>query len=304
MKSALQWSLVILILAVDGCVSRQPQREAGWIRVAQREAVPLSQWAERIRDSRIVILGETHGLIEPIETLRTLLSETNRNGWTHVAFEWSVTDQPALDRFMAGDDAVLEQFRKLYGQLPGATTEYLDTFAFIRERNRAPPSNILQVCAMDVPHPVRNTAEEERDRHMFDRIVALIEASPSHRVLVHCGDSHGAKCGLMEYPTRAGGKQSQPPLGAQLCRRYPGKVISIDVLSHYNPVWWQIKNEAPFPGPVVIPASIRWPNVSSLGLPIWQLPLWHPDSGESVSAKAVFDYVVWWPTSRPGTRKQ
>ncbi|MBI5385180.1 MAG: hypothetical protein HZA90_10890 [Verrucomicrobia bacterium] len=293
-----------LILAAGGCVGRQHQRQDDWVSVARREAIPLWQLAERVRGARIVILGETHALVEPIETLRLLLSETNRHRWTHVALEWSVSDQPALDRFMAGDDAVMKRFRKLYGQLPGATVEYLETFSFIREGNRAHPDHALNLCAVDVPHPVRNVAEEERDRHMFTRIEQILEASPSHRVLVHCGNSHAAKCGLLELPTRAGGKLPQPTLGARLCRRYPGQVVSIHVISRYDPMWWQIQKEAPFLSPVVIPASPRWPDAASLGLPLWGLPLWHPDSpGRTVSAKAIFDYVVWWPTSRAGTRE-
>jgi erythromycin esterase-like protein len=301
------WSFIALILslAAGGCVGRQQQHKADWVRVAYRKAFPLSQLAERVRDSRIVILGETHALVEPIETLRLLLSETNWTGWTHVAFEWAISDQADLDRYMAGDDTVLQRFRKLYGQLPGATTEYLDTFSFIREGNRAQPNRALQVCVVDVPHPVRNVAEEERDLHMFHRIGALVEANPGSRIPIHCGDGHAAKCGLLEYATRAGGKESKPTLGARLCRRYPGKVVSIDVVSRYDPMWWQIKNESPFQSPVVSPVSNRWPDASSLGLPLWGLPHWHPDSADRpVTAKAVFDYVVWWPTSRAGTRGQ
>jgi hypothetical protein len=303
----LRWSLIplILALAAGGCVGHQQRHTADWVSVAHREAFPLSQLAERVRHSQIVILGESHALIEPIVTLRMLLSETNRQGWTHVALEWAISDQASLDRYMAGEDAVLQRFRELYGQLPGATTEYIDTFSFIRQFNRAHPDHAMRVCAVDVPHPIRNVAEEERDRHMFNCIEALVEATPNARILVHCGNGHGAKCGILEYPTRAGGRHSIPPLGALLCRRYPGKVVSIDVLSRYDPMWWQVKNDAPFDSPVAIPTSSRWPNVLSLGLPLWQLPRWNSGSpGSSVSAKAVFDYLVWWPTSRAGTRGQ
>ncbi len=296
----LQWSFIALILALaaDGCVDRQQQHKADGVNVAHRKAFPLSQLAERVHGSRIVILGETHALVEPIETLRILLSETNRQGWTHVAFEWAISDQAGLDRYMAGDDAVLQRFRQLYGQLPGATSEYIDTFSFIRQFNRAHPDHAMRLCAVDVPHPVRNIAEAERDRHMFNCIEALMEATPNSRVLVHCGDGHGAKCGLLEYTARAGGKQCKSTLGALLCRRYPGKVVAIDVLSPYTPLWWQIKEKALFQSPVVIPASTRWPDTKSLGLTTWLQP------GMPVSAKEVFDYVVWWPTSRAATREQ
>ena len=158
---------------------------------------------------------------------------------------------------------------------------------------------------LDVPHPIRNVAEEERDRHMFNCIEALVEATPNARILVYCGSSHGARCGILEYPTRTGDRQSIPTLGALLSRRYPGKVVSVAVLFRYDPMWWQVKNDAPFNNPVVIPTSSRWPDVLSLGLPLWQLPRWDSGSpGSSVSAKAVFDYLVWWPTSRAGTRGQ
>ncbi len=290
---------LILVLLAGGCVGGQQQPKTDGVNVAHRKAFPLSQLAERVRGSRVVIVGETHALVEPIETLRMLLSETNRQGWTHIAFEWAISDQANLDRYMAGDDAVLLRFRKLYGHLPGATTEYFDTFSFVREFNRAHPDHPVRLCAVDVPHPVRNVAEEERDRHMFKCIEALMEATPNSRVLVHCGDGHAAKCGLLEYPTRAGGKQWEPTLGALLCRRYPGTVVAIDVLSPYDPTWSQIKNEAPFQTPVAIPASI-WPDASALGLSTW-----HSDSpSKPVGGKAVFDYLVWWPTSRAGTRGQ
>lgn len=297
-----RWSFIALSLALaaPGCIDGRQQRKVDAGGMAHRKAFPLSQLAERVRGSRIVILGETHALVEPIETLRILISETNQQGWTHVAFEWAISDQTSLDRYMAGDDAVLQQFRKLYSQLPGATSEYIDTFSFVREFNRAHPERAMRVCAVDVPHPVRNVAEAERDRHMFTCIEALMEATPNSRILVHCGDGHGAKCGLLEYPTRDGGKQCKATLSALLCRRYPGKIAAIDVLSSYDPTWWQIKNGAPFQSPVAIATSTRWPDASSLGLTTWR-----PDSpGRPVSAKAVFDYVVWWPTSRAATRGQ
>lgn len=298
-RRPLLWAFVLFILFTGGCGGRAYQRRETWVELARRDAVPLGQLPELVHGSRIVLLGEGHALVEPIETLRMLLSATNSCGWTHVAFEWSVTDQLDLDRYMSGDDTVMELFRKRYGQLPGATIEYFETFSFIREGNRAHPNRLVKACAVDVPHPVRNIAEAERDRYMFTQIEELIEASSSHRVLVHCGASHNRKSGVNDLPTREGSTVPQPTLGALLCERYPGSVVSIKVLSPHDPIWRRIKDEALFQNPVVIPTTIRWPNPQGL----FSLYRWHPDpSGRDSSAKSVYDYLVWWPTSRDGKR--
>lgn len=290
---------VVVTLAFAGiCIAAQQRAVSKWVGVAGRQARPIEQLGECVKRARVVLLGEAHAFVEPIETLRLLLADTNGTGWTHIAFEWPVSDQAALDRYMEGDDLVLQRLRQVYGQLPGATKEYFDTFAFIRERNRANPARTMRVCALDVPHPVRNVAEEDRDGHMFKRIEALLESDPKHRVLVHCGDGHAARCGALGYRTRAGGKNSLATLGGLLSRRYPKKVLSVDVLSRYSPMWWQIKNEAPFEKAVVIPAAKRWPAASDLGLPTW-----HPDpTNITVNASEVFDYLVWWPTCTAAAR--
>lgn len=293
------WVFILLVVFITGCGVRTYERRETWVELARRDAVPLAKLPELVQGSQIVLLGESHALVEPIDTLRMLLSATNGGGWTHVAFEWSVTDQSALDRYLAGDDTVMELFRKRYGQLPGATIEYLETFAFIREGNRAHPNHPVKACAVDVPHPVHNVAETERDRHMFTRIEALIEGSPAHRVLMHCGAGHNPKSGVNHLRTREGGTIAQPTLGALLCARYPGSVVSIRVLSPRDPSWRRIKDEALFQNPVVIPTTIDWPGPREL----FSFHSWHPGpSGHDSSAKSVYDYLVWWPTSRDGRR--
>lgn len=292
-------AIVLTIFTFAGpCIAGDQRVVSEWVRVAGRQARPIAELGKCVKRARVVLLGETHALVEPIETLRALLADTNGPGWTHVAVEWAITDQAALDRYMEGDDLALQRLREVYGQLPGATKEYFGMFTLIRERNRANPARLMRICAVDVPHPVRNVAEEDRDGHMFKRIEAILEANPKHRVLVHCGDSHAARCGALEYQTRTGGTKSLPALGNLLSRRYPNKVLSVDVLSRYTPMWWQIKNEGPFADAVVIPASKRWPPAADLGLPIWR-----PESTNTVvSAAKVFDYVVWWPTCTAATR--
>lgn len=293
-------TLLLLGVLGAGLAALQLHHANAWMMLARRDAAPLARLPDLIRDRRIVILGERHALVEPLDTVRLLLFDPTQAGaFTHVALEWPASDQPDLDRFMAGDDRVLDLFRQKYGQLPGATEDYWALLSQIRENNRKQPKRAVKVCLVDVPSPVRNTAEEERDLHMFSGIERAIEADRQNRVLVYAGAGHAGKAGSINYKTKEGRLVLQQIFGARLHERYGEEVVSIKILSPDDPMWVKTKNQTLFTDPVVIPLTSEWPNPTGLFY-FWQS---HPDaSGRAGTADAVFDYVVWWPTSRSGRK--
>lgn len=292
----------LILLGVLGTILAllQLRQANAWVALARRDAVPLARLPELVGGRRIVLLGERHALVEPLDTVRMLLSDATPSGtFTHLALEGSVSDQPDLDRFMAGDDSALELFRRKYGQLPGVTEDYWAFFSFIRDKNRERPAFRINVCLMDVPQPVRNTAEEDRDSHMFSVIERIVEANRQNRVLVYAGAGHLGKVGLIEYKTKDGNAVLLQILGARLRARYGDEVVSLKILSPDDPMWSKLKTRSPFTDPVVIPLTPEWPDPVGLFY-FWQS---HPDaSGRAGTADAVFDYAIWWPTSRSGRK--
>ncbi len=300
-QRTLRWGLLFFTAIAVGCAGLRHQSPDPWKALARRDAMPLARLPQLVRKSRIVVVGEAHALVEPIDTVRMLLSDRESGAFTHVALEWPVSDQPDIDRFMSGDDTVMERFRRKYGQLPGATDEYWGIFSCVRQSNRRYPGQAVKICAVDVPHPVRDTAEEERDRHMFSGIEQTIQANPKHRVLVHAGANHTAKSGWVEVNTREGDAVPMPILGARLRERYAKGVVSIKILSPDDPLWKILKQEGAFKDPVVIPLTSQWPDPQSL-FSFWR---WHSGQPNGAArADAAYDYVVWWPTSRDGKRSR
>jgi hypothetical protein len=149
----------------------------------------------------------------------------------------------------------------------------------------------MAIHAMDVPAPIRGTPEEERDRHMFLEVEKILEKNPQARVLVYGGSNHTAKIGRVDQ---------RQILGARLCERYGKETVSIKVLSPDDPMWGRMKQERifVFGKPVVIHLTSSWPDPTRL-FRFWG---WQVDRSGGVSADAAYDYAVWWPTARKGSR--
>jgi hypothetical protein len=97
------------------------------------------------------------------------------------------------------------------------------------------------------------------------------------------------------------------PQGSPVCQRAGDEpelpnlheqVVSVRVLASGDPMWRRIKDKGLFQHPVVIPLSADWPSLERL-LAFRQ---WHADPSGARSAQLLYDYVVWWPASRPGKR--
>jgi hypothetical protein len=156
---------------------------------------------------------------------------------------------------------------------------------------------------IDLPRPkiayVEDGVAHQRDRHMLEQVEQVLRSDSNNRVLVYCGALHAAKCGEWACPTKEGSKVQVPTLGAMLCDRDAASVASVRVLAPADPMWKELARAKAFTGPVAIRLTMHWPELGKLVFCGDDYP--DPASASKCIAHA-YDYVVWWPTSRPGTR--
>lgn len=292
---------IVAVLAawVGAALYSRAYARPAWIALAKKDPVELAELPELLRDYRIVLVGENHGFIEPPETVKGLLAgaEGDRR-FTHLAVEWYVSEQSNINRYLGGDDALLEQFQRE----KGVTAEYISVWTFVRDHNRAHPQHPIVVRPIDMPRPkiafVQDGVAPQRDRHMFDQVEKILAADGNARVLVYCGALHAAKCGLGRVPTKEGDKVQVPTLGAMLHERHSARLVSVKILSPNDPMWRELYRRRIFPQPVAIRLTPEWPELGKLVLRDDD----YPDAASATKSIAqAYDYAVWWPTSRAGT---
>ena len=268
------------------------------IALSKNHATDLAQLPILLREHRVVLVGEWHGLIEPVDTVKRLLVETpSECRFTHLTFELPISDQPDADRYLAGDDTALKQLGQRYARFPIGTDEYVSLFSFVREWNRAHREQAITVRLIDVKSPVHGTLEEQRDEHMFGQIESILATSEGSRVLAYVGADHAVRSGFFHYDSKERSRVPAPILGPMLHRRHPGQVASIKVLHHGDPLWQKLAEAKAFTGPVAIRLTAAW----TRPLKLIKVQAWRPDPGTR-TADQIFDYLIWWPTSRPGTK--
>ena len=268
--------------------------------LVEADGIVLAELPKVLAGRRVVMVGEAHALVEPVEFVKFLVSQVGEEvGFTHFCVEWSVSNQEDIDRYMAGDDAVLEALGVRLTGLPGITAEALSVFTFVREHNRRYPESAVIVRCMDVKHPVHSTAEEGRDRHMFEHVRAILEESPRNRVLVHMGAAHAVKCGSLGEPNAGGGREYLATLGNLLVNAYGGEVYSVKVLWDGDPVWSALRKRLRREEPVAFRLGEKSGDARAM---FWVYSWWRSDRAGRTRADEVFDFVVWYPTCRPGTR--
>jgi erythromycin esterase-like protein len=309
MKIRRAWWVIgglVLVLAAVVMQSRYPagrgeQAEFASIvaHLTPADLVPTQDLPRMVEDFRIVLVGESHGFVEPLDLAKNLIQMTTPSRrFTCLACEQSVTDQPAIDRFLATDKwdsvAFVDQLANEYRGAPNLTREWLEMIPFVRSWNQQHPDRPLKYLAVDVPNPIRSTAEEARDQHMFNLIDRALQENPAGRVLVYCGSSHAYKKGAISYPDANGHTVWMPTLGALLRARYPGEVASICVLGPSDPLSKALAASGRT-GPIAMRFSPTWV------LSKQTLGNWRPGDTPSLDANDLFDYAVWFPTLHPGT---
>jgi len=292
----------VLVLVILACVCLAV---IGYMRdvsrgLAESDAIALAELPEVLAERRVVVVGERHALVEPVEFVKYLVSRTGEGiGFTHLCAELSVSDQESIDQYMNGDDAAMEALAARLTGLPGITAEYLSVFTYVREHNRKQPESAVMVRLIDVKAPVRSTAEEARDQHMFEHVQAILEENPRNRVLVHVGASHAVTCGSIGEPSEKGGRVYLPTLGNLLVNAYVGEVVSVNVLSESDPVWPALRRRL---GREEATAFRLTENSGDARAMFRFYYWWRSDRPGRTRANDVFDFVVWYPTCRAGMR--
>jgi len=290
-RCALHVAGAIALLALSACGGCGATRE-----LRQAQAIPLPQLTDVTARQQIVVLGQTHLESEPIDTAKELLG--GADDFTHLALEWPVSDQPAFDAYMAGNEAALIPLKQYYSRFPTIGAESFELLAFVRNLNRQRPERQIRVWLIDVPQPVRSTAEERRDQHMAERIAAAFASRNDARVLVCVGADHAAKTGTDMYPDGRGRLIDQEPLGALLRERFGNDGVAlVKVLSPADRLWERMRRCRRFDSPVALRLTPSMGEAQRL----FRFYGWRPSAARSAGSE-VFDYVVWWPTCRRITR--
>jgi hypothetical protein len=290
----LQSPLAVVLAAtifLTGCGQRDPS----WISLATQNSQDLHHFADSLSQYRIVVVGERHARIEPIDTVKSLLFDGGP-AFTDLTMECPVSDQKIISDYWAGDDSAITRFEVAYAQTPGMSVEFCSIFQLVRQHNRKLPAQFIRVRFIDVPSPIRSTAEEARDEHMFYAIRRIVDGDPKRRVLVYVGSTHAHKSGTIGYSNQNGQQVQLPALCARLESAYPSNVVSIDVLSSDDPMWTALKGANAFKGVKAIPLTHQWPPADAL---------FSLGTGAAFPpADQLFDYAIWWPTSRAAARVQ
>lgn len=183
--------------SLDGLVRAAAGFEVADLRLAA-EPGALAAARRSLDDSGLLLLGETHGVLENPLLIRALMLELSL---TSLALEWDEGLAPVLARFLAGRE--LADHPAMWMGDGRITAGHL---AVLAERAAAGPLNVILfdgVIGAD-------WSWSQRDEAMAGRILAA--AAPGSRTLVVAGNAH----------TPAGGTELGIPLGAWLARQRPG----------------------------------------------------------------------------------
>jgi hypothetical protein len=265
-----------------------------------QDKVAWKDFPQALASKRLVVIGERHALVEPVETVKYLVSQTGgETRFTHLVMEWSESDQTALNAFMAGDDESWKSMQARTARLPGATVEYFSLFNFVRDFNRSYSDSPVQICLMDVKEPIYSTVAEARDQNMFRHIRQILAASPTNRVLVYVGAAHAAKTGTALYLGDNGEYAPLPTLGRLLAAAYPKELCVAAVLSPPDPLWCVMEKRKNRTA-TVFRLGETFRNIREyVELGKW----WQPEPTNAVvKANEAFDYLICHPTNIPGKR--
>jgi erythromycin esterase-like protein len=283
--------LAILLCSITSC---------GPAPLSPQTPIDLPTLSQHLASCSIVLVGERHSLVEPVQTVESLLSSAPADHrFSVLALEWPQSEQHAIDSYLSGDDDILKRMEQTYASTPGTTVEYFSLFGFVRDHNRRFKTDPIAVYCIDVNAPVRSTAEEARDQHMFDRLKSLLHSSPHVRVLAYVGSAHAVKLGTTGYRRADGAEVQLPTLGALLNNQYGPKCASICMLSDKEPVRAQLNEAHPLSAPAAYRPDASWTNPTNLlSISNWR----PPPSSDVTSVNQLFDYVIDCPTSTAAHR--
>jgi len=290
----------IITLTIALCSIASCGQPANHTPLAPQTPIDLPTLSQQLASCSIVLLGERHGLVEPVQTVQSLLSSapTDRR-FSVLALEFPHSEQHAINSYLAGDDDVLKRLEHAYASTPGTTVEYYSLFSFVRDHNRRFKTDPIAVYCIDVNAPIRSTAEEARDQHMFDRLKSLLDSGPDVRILAYVGSAHAIKLGTTGYRRADGTEVQLPTLGALLNNQFGPKYAAICMLSDKEPVRAQLNEAHPLTAPAAYRPDASWTNPTTLlSINNWR----PPPSSDLTSVNQLFDFVIDCPTSTAAHR--
>jgi erythromycin esterase-like protein len=291
----------IITLTIAICSIASCSQPADHTPLKAQTPIDLPTLSQQLASCSIVLVGERHGLVEPVQTVKSLLSSAPADRrFSVLALEFPHSEQHAIDSYLAGDDDILKRLEHAYASTPGTTVEYYSLFGFVRDHNRRFKTDPIAVYCIDVNAPIRSTAEEARDQHMFDRLKSLLDSSPDVRILAYVGADHAAKCGTNGYPRATGtGEARLTTLGTLLKNQLGPQFASVKVLSNEDPIRADLNTPQPPAAPVAYRPDPTWLDP----LKLISFSEWQPDApSPSVPLNQVYDYVIDCPTSTPAHR--
>lgn len=166
--------------------------------VAMGQCLSLSDVPARIREARLVALGETHGTMEaPAFAARLLCALANAKKLTLLGLEIPGSEQSTIDAFVSGGSEV--EFRNSMrtsrfwnrdvqdGRSSMAMVTLIEFARDLRMRGRQ-----VRVLAFDVT-PSQVTAGITRDKIMALNLESALRAEPDATILLLVGNMHNRK---------------------------------------------------------------------------------------------------------------
>lgn len=190
--------------------------------------------------SRCVVLGESHGIVEHGRFLLRLCSELHeRGGYNYLALEGCFDRQSYLDRYLEGESPSNELLKATY-----LAPNVWPVLEWAREQKLKPSGSKLRVVLIDGPsHWNVSKLEQSRDQAMFSRVKTLLDGDPQARVLVYCGNGHTSKNVLLN--DKAAGPRGQLDrfeipsftLAHYLNLWTEGQTLSVRAVDSYDPIF-------------------------------------------------------------------
>lgn len=163
---------------------------------ADWRAPAANEIAAAAGDSRVIVLGETHGTQEIPELVAVLVEQYSAQGPLVLALEMERTEHDALSRYLASDGAAAarDELRlRPYWSIADdsndgrRSVDMLDLIESMRELKRA--GRDVAIAPYDLP-PGAYRDTEARERSMASYLHWIQEALPRGRMLVLTGNVH------------------------------------------------------------------------------------------------------------------
>jgi hypothetical protein len=253
--------------------------------LVEKQEVKLENIRSLINKFDIVAVGETHALLEPIKTIKTIITAVHsEKPFTHLLLEMSVSDQKKIDKYMSGDDYSLDEIYCSLPNCPLKNKEFFSIFSFIRELNRKNPKHQILVKCIDVNSPIRNIESEKRNQYMFEKVKDVLSTHKKPRVLIYVGANHAAKVGQDLF--------NQATLASRLKKNYPASFYSLLVLDSKASFWQKLIQNKKIKAPFVLPLR---PRLIKLDEIFFQSKWWKYKNEKNIDAFEVFDAIIVWP---------